>query len=213
MKYQLIIFDWDGTMMDSAPRIGCAMQKAGELAGLAPLTFEQACNIIGLSLKEAGTTLYPDASQAQLEELAALYRDQFINHNKTPMPLFDGAIELLQQLTDKGAILAVATGKSRKGLDKVLEHQQMTHWFAATRTGTEAKSKPSPDMIEQILAELNIEPCQALMVGDTEYDLMMAKNAGVDSVGVSFGVHKVERLQQCEPIAIIDSLPDLLNWV
>lgn len=199
--------------MDSAPRIGSAMQKAGELAGLPLITFEQASNIIGLSLKEAGATLYPEASDAQLDELAAQYRDQFSNHNKTPMPLFDGAKEMLAQLKDKGALLAVATGKSRRGLDKILAEQQMTHWFVASRTGTEAQSKPSPDMIEQILAELDIAPQHALMVGDTEYDLMMAKNAGVDSVGVSFGVHTVERLQQCDPIAIIDALPDVVNWV
>ena len=213
MKYQLVIFDWDGTMMDSAPRIGSSMQKAGELAGLASLTYEQACNIIGLSLKEAGTTLYPDASETQLADLAAHYREQFTHHNQTPMPLFEGAKEILAQLKEKGMLLSVATGKSRSGLDRVLAAQQMTDWFVCSRTGTEAQSKPSPDMIEQILSELNIEPQHALMVGDTEYDLMMAKNAGVDSIGVSFGVHDVDRLQRCDPIAIIDALPDLINWV
>ena len=213
MKYKLVIFDWDGTMMDSAPRIGSSMQKAAELAGLPAISFEQACNIIGLSLKEAGTALYPEANQAQLDELAEHYRDQFRNHNKTPMPLFNGAKDLITELKHQGALLAVATGKSRRGLDKVLEEQNLSDWFVASRTGTEAESKPSPDMINQILAELNIDAQDALMVGDTEYDLMMAKNAGVDSVGVSFGVHDVERLKKCGPIAIIDALPELLEWM
>ena len=213
MRYQLIIFDWDGTMMDSAPRISTSMQKAAELANLPPLTYQQASNIIGLSLKEAGFALYPDATAEQLRNLAEHYRDQFVNKNTTPMPLFAGARALLDELKARGYLLAVATGKSRSGLDRTIASVNLDGYFAATRTGSDAESKPSPDMILQILAELNIKAQDALMVGDTEYDLLMAKNAGVDSIGVSFGVHDNERLKACGPLTLIDSLPQLLDWV
>lgn len=213
MKYQLVIFDWDGTLMDSVPKITSSIQKAAQLAQLPELSYEQASEIIGLSLTEAVTTLFPNAPDDKLQMVCEYYRQQFTQDNPTPMTWFTGAQTLLEKLKQQGYQLAVATGKSRPGLDKLLESHGLIDCFAATRTASEAQSKPSPEMLLQILQELHTKPEDAVMIGDTEFDLLMANNAGVAAIGVSYGAHDRARLAACAPLTIVDSLDELAAWI
>ncbi len=209
MKYQLVIFDWDGTLMDSTARIASAIQKAAKLCEVDIPTVEQAKNIIGLSLDKAILSLYPDADETLVGQMVLHYKDQYRYQDNTPSPMFDGAMDLLHSLSAEGYKLAVATGKSKAGLKRVWQSSNTEHLFHTGRGSDEAQSKPSPDMLHQILAELDVPVHHAVMVGDTEYDLQMAAEIGMDAIGVSFGAHGVDRLQKHQPKAIVDSLIEL----
>lgn len=204
-RYELVIFDWDGTLMDSVGKIvACMQQTAIELSQLVP-TEAAIRDIIGLSMEEALNVLHPSASVQTREEMIAIYRQQYLQLNNTPSPVFDGAEELLLSLKASGHSLAVATGKARAGLERVLIETGFTHHFHASRCADEAKSKPHPQMLHELLEQLNVRPDSAVMVGDSIHDLNMARNAGIDAIGVSYGAHSATRLSEADPIAIVSS--------
>ena len=207
----LYIFDWDGTLLDSTAKIVSCMHKAIAEVGMPARTDDEARNIIGLGLPEAIRQLFPAISDDALRALRDSYSSYFIAADKTPCDFFPHVEEVLHQLREQGHQLAVATGKSRRGLNRVLDNLNMQSYFDATRCADETASKPDPLMLEALLAELNHEPKDAIMVGDTEFDLLMAQNAGIRGVGVSYGAHSVERLLACQPLACIDDFQDLLN--
>jgi len=209
---RLIIFDWDGTLMDSETQIVHAMNGAIDDMKLEKRTTNQCRNIIGLGLKEAIDALYPGRDVVFQEQFVERYRHHWFSIAHTS-ELFPGASETLRLLKESGILLAVATGKGRAGLDKVLVNTGLEDMFSATRCSDETQSKPHPQMVSEILDELDIEPHQALMVGDTEYDLLMAINAGVNPVAVSYGVHERERLMQHQPLACLDNISELVDWL
>lgn len=211
----LVIFDWDGTLCDSASRIIAAMQSATEACDLTPPSDESVRNIIGLGLPEAIASLYPGLAQDTRARVQLTYSQRFVALDHIPNDLFAGAMDTLEALRQRGYLLAVATGKSRRGLDRVLQELGLSHFFDASRCADETLSKPDPLMLNELLQDFELQPNQALMVGDTEFDLEMAAVANMPSVGVSFGSHSVERLQRHGPVSVIDRLPELLdiNWL
>jgi len=208
-KYKLVIFDWDGTLMDTIERIVTSMQAAAQLVNLAPPTPEEGKSIIGLSLGKAINQLFPQASDDIQTKLEAHYKDQYLNVNQAPTPLFDNAYNLLKRLKENNILLAVATGKARPGLQRVLAVSETEHLFDSTRSASDCRSKPDPEMITSLLTELNIKAKDAVMIGDTSFDMEMAKNANTDRIGVTFGAHTKNVLSQYEPVAIVDSLFEL----
>ncbi len=211
-QYQLIVFDWDGTLMDSTGHIVSCMQTAIGQLDLAPLSDSAIRHIIGLGLSEAVQTLYPDASALEIETLANQYRTVWLN-SPHEMPLYDNALPLLNELSQQEYFLAVATGKSRKGLNKVLKSTQLETLFHATRCADECHSKPHPAMLEELMDFVGVLPKHTLMIGDTEFDLQMANNAGTDSLGISHGAHGIEILSACEPLDIVDDLYGVQTWL
>jgi len=211
-KIRLIVFDWDGTLMDSETEIVHAMSAAIDELGLEKRSIEQCRNIIGLGLKEAVDALYPGRDEAFRQKFVERYRHHWFSNTQTS-GLFPGARETLHLLKESGFALAIATGKGRTGLDKVLLSTELEAVFSATRCSDETQSKPHPQMLLEILQELDIEPHQALMVGDTEYDLLMAVGAGVAPIAVTYGVHGRERLLEHQPLACLDNISELVDWL
>lgn len=212
--YKVVVFDWDGTLMDSESRIVNCLQASIADLGLPARDRAALANIIGLGLREAIETLYPGMDLADQQRFTEQYRHHFINVDATPMPLFEGAMETVQTLSEQGYLLAVATGKGRRGLDKVLRQTGLERLFHSSRCADECFSKPHPAMLEQILDELGAAPRDAVMIGDTEYDMQMAANAGVDAIAVTYGVHHPQRLTRHDPVASIDdirTLPDVIR--
>lgn len=212
-QFDLIVFDWDGTLMDSERKIVNCIRAAALDCGLAPPTPAAARHIIGLGLEEALARLFPTLDVAAKSQLIAAYRDHFLVKDSTETPLFEGVIEGLQTLHHYGYRMAVATGKARRGLERVLSLTGTGHWFCSTRCADEAGSKPHPQMLHDILAATGVAPARALMIGDTTYDLQMARNAGLAALGVSYGVHERAALMACEPLAIMDSFPEIPAWL
>jgi phosphoglycolate phosphatase len=207
----LIVFDWDGTLSDSVPRIVEAMQQAAGETGQ-PIPDSQAVSeIVGLGLGESIEALFPAASLATREAVAAAYSACYRRLDEVPAPLFPGALVTLEVLRERGHVLAVATGKSRRGLDRVMGGHGVDHLFSSSRCADETRSKPHPAMLLELLDEAATPAHGAVLVGDTEYDLAMARAAGVPSVGVSYGVHAPARLRIHEPLAIVDALEELLS--
>lgn len=211
--YELLVFDWDGTLMDSHARIVACMLGAVDDVAAAPITPEAVRNIIGLGMGEAIRALYAEADEAFVARFADAYRDRFLSADTTPQTLFDGVAEMLDTLERAGYLLAVATGKGRAGLDRVLAQSGLDGRFHVTRCADETFSKPHPAMLEEILDHTGVVPAQALMIGDTTYDLEMAHNAGVEAVGVSYGAHTPEALTQWRPLAILDRIEELPVWL
>ena len=212
-KAKLIVFDWDGTLMDSAAHIVACLQNAISELNLEPKTNNEVKNIIGLGLREALLALYPQATESELTALVDRYREHFFDQQADPCELFSGAKELVQELDAKDYYLAVATGKGRNGLDKVLKETGMEKYFPITRCADEAHSKPHPKMMLDIIEHYGVETTEAIMVGDTEYDLKMATNADAHSIAVSYGVHEKQRLLDCKPLTCLDSINELHQWL
>lgn len=207
------IFDWDGTLCDSTPKIVRSMQRASTKVGLPVLSDEEVLEIIGLGLPEAIAQLYPGVLTEQALALRVAYSECFLLDDATPSLLFDGVEETLHTLRDQGFPLSVATGKSRRGLNRVLEQMGMTGFFHASRCADETASKPDPRMLNELLSELRHHPEKALMVGDTEYDMAMAQNASVGRVAVSYGAHHIDRLKAYKPVLCIDQFNQILTLV
>ena len=205
-KIELIIFDWDGTLFDSVGQIVASLQYAAQLFEQ-PLTDDAAKSIIGLGLPEVMQILFPQVPHLQ-QDILQCYADHYVANSKGDA-WFDGVAELLADLKQQGIKLAVATGKSRKGLDRVLTQTQSHDLFDITRAASETKSKPHPLMLEEILAEMQVSTDSAIMVGDTSYDLEMAQNLNMPRIGVSYGVHSIDTLQQYQPLAIVHNLQEL----
>lgn len=211
--YQCVIFDWDGTIMNSEARIVDAIQTSAKQCGLPVLPYHDSKQIIGLSLDKAIEELYPELTADQISEMAGAYTQVFLNESHVDMLPFDGAGDMLKALRSAGVLTAVATGKSRKGLDAVLAETGFKDLFDITRTPIESESKPSPLMLQQILDRFDLEPSQAVMIGDTEFDMLMAQNIGMDRVALSHGVHELERLQKFSPIGCFDDLRSMTAWL
>lgn len=211
--YKLVVFDWDGTLMDSLSRIVHSMQQAAMDLGLEVRSAGQVHDIIGLALDLAIERLYPGLSMAGIARMHERYAFHYVEGDQEPSPFYAGVPELLQQLRDQNVLLSVATGKSRKGLDRILQAHQVEPLFHSTRCADETRSKPEPDMLLEILDYHDLQPRDAVMVGDTEFDLEMARRAGVDSVGVTWGAHDVARLQRHQPRICVDSVAQLARWL
>ena len=212
-KYKAVIFDWDGTLMNSEARIVDAIQMAAKQCGFPVLSDHDSKQIIGLSLENAILGLYPDADQHQVVAMAEAYTQYFLVESQKEMVAFDGAESLLFNLRQHGLKLAIATGKSRKGLDQVLAECGFGIYFDMTRTPVESASKPDPLMLEQILQEFGLSVAEAVMVGDTSFDMEMAQNIGMDRIALSHGVHQMEILSAYDPVAKLDSLQELNVWL
>jgi phosphoglycolate phosphatase len=212
MKYSLLVFDWDGTLIDSAAAIAICIQEAARELGLPVPSREDASHVIGLgladSLRHAVPTLAPDGYQQFVE----CYRKHFMTCEDS-MQLFPGVPELLVDLKDRGHRLAIATGKSRRGLDRALEACGIAAHFHATRCGDETQPKPHPAMLLELLDELAVEPPRALMIGDTSHDLEMARKAGVPAIGVCSGAHSIRALEALEPLACLKTVCELKQWL
>ncbi|MEP5765525.1 MAG: HAD-IA family hydrolase [Halieaceae bacterium] len=207
----LIIFDWDGTLCDSTGRIVEAMQLAARESDVEEPAGAAVENIIGLGLPEAMQALFPELDDAARTQLRENYSRCYVELDQEPAELFPGAMDTLEQLRSRGHLLAVATGKSRRGLDRVTRGLNMAGYFDGSRCADETRSKPHPLMVQELLQQLLVPATEAVVIGDSEYDLAMARSASVTAVGVSFGVHSVERLAQHQPEAIVDALPELLS--
>lgn len=199
--------------MDSAAHIVACLQTAITELELPTKTNDELKNIIGLGLREALLALYPQASDEELSALVARYREHFFDQKAVPCELFSGARELVEELNNKDYFLAVATGKGRNGLDKVLNETGMGEYFPVTRCADESHSKPHPQMLLEIIDWYGVEANETIMVGDSEYDLLMANNAAAHSVAVSYGVHEKQRLMDCNPLTCLDSIKDLHQWL
>lgn len=209
IPYQLLIFDWDGTLMDSASHITSCVQAAIRELDLEPRSDTEIRNIIGLGLEEAITGLYAEADEVFIQRMADVFREHFLYKNKTPSPLFEGVGDVLESLKSDGYHLAIATGKSRRGLDKVLQDTGLGVFFPITRCADETFSKPHPQMLDEILTDYNMHAADAIMIGDSEYDLLMAKNAKMDALAVSYGVHEIQRLLSHSPTGYVDDVRDI----
>ncbi|WP_283710580.1 HAD-IA family hydrolase [Pseudoalteromonas prydzensis] len=207
-QYKLVIFDWDGTVMDSVPKIVNCMHQSALACGVAPPSDEAIKNIIGLSLECAVATLFTEHKTLH-SELIAGYKHQYKHLDVTPTPLFADVEQTLAALHAQGTLLAVATGKGRAGLERLLDETKLRKYFVATRSSDDALSKPAPDMLLQLLLELNVSHADALMIGDTKIDMAMAKAANVDRLGVTMGVHNALQLSGFAPIATVDSYQQL----
>jgi len=211
-RFELLIFDWDGTLMDSAGVIVACIQAASRDMGLAEPSRSAASHIIGLGLGQALAMLFPTLPMGRYGELADHYRRHYLQQD-ADITLFDGAKELIAGLHARGHQLAVATGKARRGLDRAFTHTGLAPYFHATRTADETHSKPHPAMIEELLDELDVAPDKALMIGDTSHDLEMARHAGVASLGAGYGAHPAENLHTWSPLAVCTSFPELAEWL
>ncbi len=211
--FDLIVFDWDGTLMDSEAKIVRCMQAAALDVGIPDPGTAAIRDIIGLGLNEAIQVLFPEQTPGRRAELVKRYRRHFLDLDTTGMPLFPGVPQGLTRLAQQGYLLAIATGKARRGLNRVLDDTGMRHLFVSSRCADEAFSKPHPQMLEDILDHTGVDAGRALMVGDTVYDMEMARNAKVAGLAVSYGVHARERLLDCGALACVDTFPEVCAWV
>lgn len=215
-RFDLIVFDWDGTLFDSTGIIvRCIQQAVREVGGTVPSDTE-AAYVIGLGLMQALAHAAPDVPPEKYKELGDAYRRQWAQH-VNDISLFDGTLPMLQALRTRGHLTAVATGKSRRGLNDVLARSfhgiLLKPLFDATRTADETAGKPDPMMLHELMDELQIRPEKTLMVGDTTHDLQLARNASVASVAVSFGAHAHDLFGSYQPLTVAHSMRELHQWL
>ncbi|ARS53832.1 HAD-IA family hydrolase [Kushneria konosiri] len=216
MRYRLIIFDWDGTLMDSADRIVGCMQRAALDIGWPALSREAVLDIIGLGLPEAIARLCPGIDAERAEHLRRCYAQHFVAAEKEgpALPFFEGVeagIARLRSLPD--VRLAVATGKSRRGLDRIFAERGCGHWFADSRTADLTCSKPDPLMLVELLETLDVAVEDAVMIGDSVYDMGMAQALGMDRVAVTWGVHTAQQLGDFSPVQVVNDFHELMRWL
>jgi phosphoglycolate phosphatase len=210
---RLIVFDWDGTLMDSEAKIVASLRAAGNDLGLKELDENALRNVIGLGLKESIEMLYPGAALETQRAFVDRYRYHFQANDGTVTVLFNGALQMVQDLHRQGFFLGIATGKGRRGLDRELAQHSCGNLFHASRCADETFSKPHPQMLLEIMDELGILPAETLMIGDTEYDLLMARNADVAAAAVSYGAHERERLLLHRPLTCASDIDELTKWL
>jgi phosphoglycolate phosphatase len=211
-RYKLIVFDWDGTLMDSASGIVECIQEASREMGLPVPTRERASHVIGLGLQDSLKFAVPDLPETDYVRFAELYRKHFLAREEA-MGLFSGARELLSGLHSAGYTLAVATGKSRRGLDRALAASALGEYFTTSRCADETNPKPHPAMLNELMAELSHGPKHLLMIGDTSHDLDMAASAKVDAVAVTYGAHPEAVLKSRSPKGMVGSIAELEAWL
>lgn len=213
MNFKLIVFDWDGTLMDSEARIVDCMQRALGDLGIPPEPPEHIRNIIGLGLLEAIRRLLPDIDHSTQAAIKDAYRRHYLGADGSPTPMFPGADRVVRELEQADFLLAVATGKGRSGLDKAMRESGIGDCFHATRCADETFSKPHPQMLEELMDQLGVMPEQTLMIGDTEYDMQLAKNARAHALAVSYGVHGRDRLLAQTPLDCVDDVREIPGWI
>ena len=211
-KYRLIVFDWDGTLADSTAIIASSLQRACADLGLAVPNDRAARHVIGLGLADALRLVAPDLTPERHPELALRYRDHFLARDPE-IPLFEGALELLQDLRAAGYALGIATGKTRRGLDRALGQQAIGHLFHHTRCADESPPKPDPDMLFCLAAAIGVDIQETLMIGDTSHDVLMARRAGAGIVAVSYGAHPAEELEAMADVPVVKSISELRDWL
>jgi phosphoglycolate phosphatase len=211
-RFELLVFDWDGTLMDSAGAIVASIQASCRDLGLPVPGRERAAHVIGLGLKDALSYAVPELPPADYGKMAERYRHHYMAR-EPELALFPRVPEMLASLKQRGHLLAVATGKSNIGLQRVLEATRLKQYFDASRCADETHSKPHPAMLQELMRELLIEPEATLMIGDTAHDLQMAVNAGVPALAVSYGAHPRDSLTGFNPLACIDTPQDLAPWL
>ncbi len=211
-RFDLIVFDWDGTLFDSAALIVRCMQAACEDLGVAVPSAERAAYVIGLGLHDALQHAVPGLPEARYPELGRRYRHHYFARQHE-LVLFDGTLDMLHALKARNHWLGVATGKSRRGLDEALQAVQLQGLFDSTRTADETAGKPNPMMLLQLMREFGCEPDRTLMIGDTTHDLQLAANAGTASIAVGFGAHEAETFASFEPLLVAHSTPELHAWL
>jgi phosphoglycolate phosphatase len=212
-SFRLLVFDWDGTLMDSiGPIVACTQTTIREL-GLGELPERTIRGTIGLGLRETVEILSPGCGEELYGEILDCYRKHWVATYRDVPPLFAGVEGMLRDLAEDGYLLAVATGKSRRGLEYALEQTGLREVFHATRTVDEAFSKPHPQMLLDILDDLGVPAKAAVMIGDTTYDLEMARSARTPSIGVCTGSHSREELLGFEPVVCLDQVVDLRAWL
>ena len=207
---ECIVFDWDGTLMDSEAQIVHCLHAAIADLGLEPMDDATVRNIIGLGLKEAIDALVPGRDAGFHQAFVEAYREHWFAHDGSD--LFEGARDVLELLRTNDIRLGIATGKARRGLVRVLGETGLEGYFDATRCSDETTSKPHPQMLLEVMQELSVAPQQTVMVGDTEYDMEMATNAGAAKIAVRSGVHTEERLKRHKPLVCLDSVTDMPAW-
>jgi len=210
--YDLVVFDWDGTLMDSTRLIASCLQAACRDVGAPVPSDSEALFVIGLNMADTFRRVVPDLDEAARARLAERYRHHFLAREHEA-PLYEGVREMLGELHGRGRRLAVATGKARRGLDRALDATGLGRWFEATRCADEGFAKPHPDMLLMLLDVTGVEPRRALMVGDTTHDLELAANAGIGAVSVSYGAHPEELLATRPALARCASVEDLRRWL
>jgi phosphoglycolate phosphatase len=211
-RFELLVFDWDGTLADSTQTIVDAIQSASRDVGLPVPDGDRSRSIIGLGLREALQELFPGIDASAEQHLVERYRVHYFAHDEK-IVLFDGVAQALHELTEAGFMLAVATGKGRGGLDRALAQTGLAEMFHASRCAGECFSKPHPQMLDEIMGEMGAMPEKSVMIGDTHFDLQMAQNAGMASLGVSYGAHSEENLHPHAPLACFDSFAKLRTWL
>lgn len=211
-QYDLVVFDWDGTLYDSTALIVKAIQAACADLGLPVPARSEAAYVIGLGLHDALAHVAPTLPPERVPELGLRYRHHYFA-SQHELSLFEGTLELLAELKARNHWLAVATGKSRQGLNEALTHVELRGVFDGTRTADETASKPHPLMLQELMAEFGVDPERTLMIGDTTHDLQLAANAGTHSVAVSYGAHEPDAFAAYEPRHIAHSMADLRQWL
>jgi phosphoglycolate phosphatase len=211
--WKLIVFDWDGTLMDSTGAIVRAAERAIRDVGLPMPPSRRIREIIGLGLQESWECLFPGRGLEGYGDFVERYREHFLETERHTIRPYPGVDILVENLLRRGAHLAVATGKSRRGLDRDLEETGLGRFIEHSVTSDEAQSKPHPEMLLRIIAHFGVEPGRTLMVGDTDFDLHMAHGAGAGALAVAWGAHDRRRLQASAPLACLDAATDLPEWL
>ncbi|MDP2752563.1 MAG: HAD-IA family hydrolase [Rhodocyclaceae bacterium] len=211
-RFELIVFDWDGTLMDSAGTIVTSVQAAAVDLGLEPPSDERARHTIGLGLKEAVRYALPNLPEERYDDFIDRYRHHYLSRDHDLM-LFEGADSLIRTLRESDYLLGVATGKSRLGLNRALTVSGLGEFFHATRCADECHSKPHPQMLEELMQEFELSPESLLMIGDTTHDLQMAQNAKVSAVAVTHGAHSRALLETESPLFLADDMGELMEWI
>lgn len=211
-QFELIVFDWDGTLMDSAAAIVSAIQAASRDLGVAPPSDEQARHVIGLGLHDAIRCALPDLDEKLYPMLVDRYRHHYLAHDQE-LTLFAGIMPLIENLGRKDFMLAVATGKSRLGLNRAMAASGLDRHFHASRCADECHSKPHPQMLLELMDEFSVSPERTLMIGDTTHDLLMAKNARVPALAVAYGAHPKELLEAQTPLLCAATVTELQVWL
>lgn len=212
LRFDLIAFDWDGTLYDSTRLIVRCIQAAVVDVGGAKPSENDAAWVIGLGLAEALARAAPDVPKDKYPELGARYRYHYLQH-QDDLVLFDGVLQMLDALRARGHKLAVATGKSRRGLNEALAARDMRGRFDGSRTADETHGKPHPRMLLELMEELDVPAERTLMIGDTTHDLQLATNAGCASVGVGYGAHEVAGFEALSPLHVAHSVAELSDWL
>lgn len=211
-KFDLIAFDWDGTLFDSTAIIARCIQEAVRDVGGAVPSDTAASFVIGMALPQALAHAAPDVPKERYPELAARYRHHYMAHQHD-IVLFEGVLGMLERLKSQQILLTVATGKSRRGLDEALRTVELQGLFDGSRTADETAGKPHPRMLHELMRQFGVDPARTLMVGDTTHDLQMAVNAGCPSVGVGYGAHPFGEFASLRPLFVAHSVTELQDWL